>query len=139
MGAIALNYTSGTGNPKGVVYHHRGAALCATAMPCRHHGRHPVLLWTLPMFLQPLVHALAVVGGSGTMSAALGRAGAIFQALASTCHPSVRRADRDEYLVNASGLSAKALRGTLHGPRPRRRPALAAMADAGFEVVLFPA
>jgi fatty-acyl-CoA synthase len=50
--AIALNYTSGTtGNPKGVVYHHRGAAINAISnilewdMP-----RHPVYLWTLPMF-----------------------------------------------------------------------------------------
>lgn len=50
--AISLNYTSGTtGNPKGVVYHHRGAALMcfgntiATGM-----GKHPVYLWTLPMF-----------------------------------------------------------------------------------------
>ncbi len=50
--AISLNYTSGTtGNPKGVVYHHRGAYLLAqgniltTAM-----GKHPVYLWTLPMF-----------------------------------------------------------------------------------------
>jgi fatty-acyl-CoA synthase len=50
--AISLNYTSGTtGNPKGVVYHHRGAALNATSniltwgMP-----QHPVYLWTLPMF-----------------------------------------------------------------------------------------
>jgi fatty-acyl-CoA synthase len=50
--AIALNYTSGTtGDPKGVVYHHRGAALNAISnilewdMP-----RHPVYLWTLPMF-----------------------------------------------------------------------------------------
>ncbi|MEI8394429.1 MAG: acyl-CoA synthetase [Rhodospirillaceae bacterium] len=50
--AIALNYTSGTtGNPKGVVYHHRGAYLNAMgnvmtwAMP-----HHPVYLWTLPMF-----------------------------------------------------------------------------------------
>lgn len=50
--AIALNYTSGTtGNPKGVVYHHRGAALNAVSnilewdMP-----KHPVYLWTLPMF-----------------------------------------------------------------------------------------
>jgi fatty-acyl-CoA synthase len=49
--AIALNYTSGTtGNPKGVVYHHRGAYLNALAnvlawnMP-----RHPTYLWTLPM------------------------------------------------------------------------------------------
>ncbi|MFZ3322611.1 MAG: acyl-CoA synthetase [Usitatibacter sp.] len=50
--AIALNYTSGTtGNPKGVVYHYRGAYLNAInnildwSMP-----KHPVYLWTLPMF-----------------------------------------------------------------------------------------
>ena len=50
--AIALNYTSGTtGNPKGVVYHHRGAAMNAVSnvmewdMP-----KHAVYLWTLPMF-----------------------------------------------------------------------------------------
>jgi fatty-acyl-CoA synthase len=50
--AISLNYTSGTtGNPKGVVYHHRGAYMNAIgnvmtwALP-----HHPVYLWTLPMF-----------------------------------------------------------------------------------------
>lgn len=50
--AVALNYTSGTtGNPKGVVYHHRGAAINAVSnilewdMP-----KHAVYLWTLPMF-----------------------------------------------------------------------------------------
>ncbi len=50
--AISLSYTSGTtGNPKGVVYHHRGAYLNALSnivdwgMP-----RHAVYLWTLPMF-----------------------------------------------------------------------------------------
>ncbi|GAB3545062.1 acyl-CoA synthetase [Noviherbaspirillum agri] len=50
--AICLNYTSGTtGNPKGVVYHHRGALLNTVSnilewdMP-----KHPVYLWTLPMF-----------------------------------------------------------------------------------------
>jgi len=50
--AIALNYTSGTtGDPKGVVYHHRGAYLLAVAnvLTCAM-GRHPVYLWTLPMF-----------------------------------------------------------------------------------------
>src|SRR6266481_5345441 len=50
--AISLNYTSGTtGNPKGVVYHHRGAclnALCNSitwGLP-----QHAIYLWTLPMF-----------------------------------------------------------------------------------------
>ncbi|MEL7463187.1 MAG: acyl-CoA synthetase [Pseudomonadota bacterium] len=50
--AIALNYTSGTtGDPKGVVYHHRGANLLATGNAL--HGRmgpDSVYLWTLPMF-----------------------------------------------------------------------------------------
>ncbi len=50
--AIALNYTSGTtGNPKGVVYHHRGAALmCYGNLVAAGIGQHPVYLWTLPMF-----------------------------------------------------------------------------------------
>lgn len=50
--AISLNYTSGTtGNPKGVVYHHRGAALmCYANVINTAMGRHPVYLWTLPMF-----------------------------------------------------------------------------------------
>lgn len=50
--AICLNYTSGTtGKPKGVVYHHRGAATNAISnilewdMP-----KNPVYLWTLPLF-----------------------------------------------------------------------------------------
>jgi len=50
--AISLNYTSGTtGNPKGVVYHHRGAYLNAigNALACGM-GALPVYLWTLPMF-----------------------------------------------------------------------------------------
>ena len=50
--AICLNYTSGTtGDPKGVVYHHRGAHLLALGniVTCAM-GKHPVYLWTLPMF-----------------------------------------------------------------------------------------
>ena len=50
--AISLNYTSGTtGNPKGVVYHHRGAYLLAQAnILTASMAKHPVYLWTLPMF-----------------------------------------------------------------------------------------
>ncbi|MCA3554620.1 acyl-CoA synthetase [Aestuariivirga sp.] len=67
--AISLNYTSGTtGNPKGVVYHHRGAYLLAqgnvltASMP-----KHPVYLWTLPMFHCNgwcFPWSLSVVGGT---------------------------------------------------------------------------
>ncbi|RTL64207.1 MAG: acyl-CoA synthetase, partial [Hyphomicrobiales bacterium] len=50
--SLTLNYTSGTtGNPKGVVYSHRGAALmCYANTVTANLGRHPVYLWTLPMF-----------------------------------------------------------------------------------------
>lgn len=50
--SISLNYTSGTtGKPKGVVYHHRGAALAAMSnLTGWNMGAYPVYLWTLPMF-----------------------------------------------------------------------------------------
>ncbi|MGJ5036692.1 MULTISPECIES: acyl-CoA synthetase [unclassified Bradyrhizobium] len=50
--AIAMSYTSGTtGNPKGVVTHHRGAYLNAVSnILAGGLGQHPVYLWTLPMF-----------------------------------------------------------------------------------------
>ncbi|NVK40105.1 MAG: acyl-CoA synthetase [Oceanospirillaceae bacterium] len=50
--AISLNYTSGTtGNPKGVVYHHRGAYINSLGnQTVWSIGQHPVYLWTLPMF-----------------------------------------------------------------------------------------
>lgn len=50
--AISLNYTSGTtGNPKGVVYHHRGAYLLAQAnILTASIPKHAIYLWTLPMF-----------------------------------------------------------------------------------------
>lgn len=50
--AISLNYTSGTtGDPKGVVFHHRGAYLNAISNAlCWNMVAHPTYLWTLPMF-----------------------------------------------------------------------------------------
>jgi fatty-acyl-CoA synthase len=50
--AITLNYTSGTtGNPKGVVYHHRGAYLLSLGnVLAGNIAKHPRYLWTLPMF-----------------------------------------------------------------------------------------
>ncbi|MAR79530.1 MAG: acyl-CoA synthetase [Rhodospirillaceae bacterium] len=50
--AISLNYTSGTtGNPKGVVYHHRGAYLQSIGNHLAWNIKnHPIYLWTLPMF-----------------------------------------------------------------------------------------
>lgn len=50
--AISLNYTSGTtGDPKGVVYHYRGAYLNAVSnVMSWNMSKHPIYLWTLPMF-----------------------------------------------------------------------------------------
>jgi fatty-acyl-CoA synthase len=84
--AITLNYTSGTtGNPKGVVYHHRGAYLNALGnilvwgMPT-----HPIYLWTLPMFHCNgwcFPWTIAALAGTNVCLRRLD-AGAIFEAIA---------------------------------------------------------
>ena len=84
--AISLNYTSGTtGNPKGVVYHHRGAYLnclgdgVTWAMP---HA--PVYLWTLPMFHCNgwcFTWAISAYGGTHVCLRRV-EPGAVFQAIA---------------------------------------------------------
>ncbi len=84
--AISLNYTSGTtGRPKGVVYHHRGASLMGFSnVLAGNIGRHPVLLWTLPMFHCNgwcFPWSLSVVAGTHVCLRQV-RAGAIYQALA---------------------------------------------------------
>src|SRR5262249_39257546 len=74
--AISLNYTSGTtGNPKGVVYHHRGAYLCAFGQAVKA-GLRPesVYLWTVPMFhCNGWCYTLAVtlVGGTHVIQRAV--------------------------------------------------------------------
>jgi fatty-acyl-CoA synthase len=84
--AISLNYTSGTtGNPKGVVYHHRGAYLNALSNIIGWNmGHHPVYLWTLPMFhcngwCYPW--SLAAVAGTSVCMRKVS-AGGIFDAIA---------------------------------------------------------
>jgi fatty-acyl-CoA synthase len=84
--AISLNYTSGTtGNPKGVVCHHRGAYLIATGnVLTQQMAKHPVYLWTLPMFHcngWGYPWSLSVMGGTHVTLRAV-RAKAIWQALA---------------------------------------------------------
>src|SRR2546421_7132503 len=67
--AIALSYTSGTtGNPKGVVTHHRGAYLNAVSnILAGNLGQHPVYLWTLPMFhCNGWCFTWTVAAGAGT-------------------------------------------------------------------------
>ncbi|MBM3566502.1 MAG: AMP-binding protein, partial [Alphaproteobacteria bacterium] len=67
--AIALNYTSGTtGNPKGVVYHHRGAYLNALGNVMAFGlDRKTVYLWTLPMFhCNGWTYPWAVTAAAGT-------------------------------------------------------------------------
>ena len=84
--AISLNYTSGTtGNPKGVVYHHRGAYLNALSNVVGWNlAHHPVYLWTLPMFHCNgwcFPWTLAAVGGTGVCARKV-EAGAIYEAIA---------------------------------------------------------
>jgi fatty-acyl-CoA synthase len=84
--AISLNYTSGTtGDPKGVVYHHRGAYLLAmgNVLTCGM-AKHPVYLWTLPMFHCNgwcFPWTLSIVAGTHVCLRAV-RAAQIFDAIA---------------------------------------------------------
>jgi 3-(methylthio)propionyl---CoA ligase len=84
--AISLNYTSGTtGDPKGVVYNHRGTYLLALGnlITCGM-GKHPVYLWTLPMFHCNgwcFTWTLSIVAGTHVCLRAV-RAAPIFDAIA---------------------------------------------------------
>ncbi|HEY1542769.1 MAG TPA: acyl-CoA synthetase [Xanthobacteraceae bacterium] len=140
--AIALNYTSGTtGDPKGVVYHHRGAYLLAmaNALTCGM-AKHPVYLWTLPMFHCNgwcFPWTLSFVGGTHVCLRYV-RAAAIFDAIArhSVTHlcgaPIVMST-----LLNARESEKKPLPHVVEfvtAAAPPPEAVLAAMKGAGFNV-----
>lgn len=140
--AISLNYTSGTtGDPKGVVYHHRGAALLAmgNVISCGMQ-KHPVYLWTLPMFHCNgwcFPWTVSVVAGTHVCLRQV-RAGAIYAAIADhgvthLCGAPIVMAT----LLNAPddekrAFSHKVAFTTAAAPPPEA--VLAGMATAGFEV-----
>jgi len=141
--AIALNYTSGTtGNPKGVVYHHRGAALmCYGNALAGTMVQHPVLLWTLPMFHCNgwcMPWSLSAVAGTHVCLRWV-RAAAIFDALAThgvthLCGAPIVMST----LVNASETERRSFPQKVRfmaAAAPPPESVLAAMADAGFDVV----
>ncbi|MGE3065976.1 MAG: acyl-CoA synthetase [Hyphomicrobiaceae bacterium] len=140
--AITLNYTSGTtGNPKGVVYHHRGAALmCYGNVVAAGMARHPVYLWTLPMFHCNgwcFPWTLSLVAGTHVCLRWV-RAGMMFDAIAEhkvthLCGAPIVMST----LLNATSSEKKPLPHTVQfvtAAAPPPEAVLAAMADAGFNV-----
>jgi fatty-acyl-CoA synthase len=140
--AISLNYTSGTtGDPKGVVYHHRGAYLLALAnvVTCGM-GKHPVYLWTLPMFHCNgwcFTWTLSVVAGTHVCLRAV-RAASIFDAVAThkvthLCGAPIVMST----LLNAPAQEKKPLPHVVEfvtAAAPPPESVLAAMKTAGFNV-----
>ena len=141
--AISLNYTSGTtGNPKGVVYHHRGAALMGYSnILAGNMGRHPVLLWTLPMFHCNgwcFPWTLSVNAGTHVCLRWV-RAGAIYQAIAEhgVTHlcgaPIVMSTLLDAQPEEIRDFSQRVTFLVAAAPPPES--VLAGMAEAGFDIV----
>jgi len=140
--AISLNYTSGTtGDPKGVVYHHRGAALLATGnvVTCGM-TKHPVYLWTLPMFHCNgwcFPWSVCVVAGTHVCLRAV-RAPAMYDAIADhkvthLCGAPIVMAT----LLNAPANEKKPLPHVVEfftAAAPPPEAVLAAMREAGFNV-----
>ena len=140
--AITLNYTSGTtGDPKGVVYHHRGAYLLAVAnVVTASMAKHPVYLWTLPMFHCNgwcFPWSLSVVAGTHVCLRAV-RASAMFDAIANykvthLCGAPIVMAS----LLNAPAAEKKPLPHVVEfftAAAPPPEAVLAAMKEAGFNV-----
>jgi 3-(methylthio)propionyl---CoA ligase len=140
--AISLNYTSGTtGNPKGVIFHHRGAYLLAqgnalvASMP-----KHPVYLWTLPMFHCNgwcFPWTLSVVGGTHVCLRWV-RSKSIWQALdehrvTHLCGAPIVMST----ILNAPAEEKRSLTQRVEfftAAAPPPEAVLAAMAEAGFNV-----
>jgi fatty-acyl-CoA synthase len=140
--AISLNYTSGTtGNPKGVVYHHRGAYLLAQGnVLTASMQKHPVYLWTLPMFHCNgwcFPWSMSVVGGTHVCLRWV-RSKAIWDALAdhNVTHlcgaPIVMSTILNAPAEEKRALTQKVEFFTAAAPPPEA--VLAAMAEAGFNV-----
>ena len=140
--AISLNYTSGTtGNPKGVVYHHRGAYLLAQGnVITASMKKHPVYLWTLPMFHCNgwcFTWTMSVVGGTHVCLRWV-RPKAIWAALAEhqVTHlcgaPIVMSTILNAPPEEKRALSQKVEFFTAAAPPPEA--VLAAMAEQGFNV-----
>jgi fatty-acyl-CoA synthase len=140
--AISLNYTSGTtGNPKGVVYHHRGAALmCYANTISTGMTRFPVYLWTLPMFhCNGWCFPWSVTLAAGThVCLRWVRAKAMYDAIADykVTHlsgaPFVMAA-----LLNASAGEKRPISHVVafnHAAAPPPAAVIAAMTDAGFNL-----
>ncbi len=140
--AITLNYTSGTtGDPKGVVYHHRGAHLLAmgNVITCRM-TQHPVYLWTLPMFHCNgwcFPWTLSIVAGTHVCLRTV-RAAAMFDAIhqhkvTHLCGAPIVMAT----LLNATEAEKKPLPHVVNfatAAAPPPEAVLAAMKSAGFNV-----
>jgi fatty-acyl-CoA synthase len=140
--AISLNYTSGTtGDPKGVVYHHRGAYLLAigNVVTCGM-AKHPVYLWTLPMFHCNgwcFPWSISVAAGTHVCLRWV-RAPAMFDAIAShqvthLCGAPIVMAT----LLNAPAAEKKPLPHVVEfftAAAPPPEAVLAAMKAAGFNV-----
>jgi fatty-acyl-CoA synthase len=140
--AISLNYTSGTtGNPKGVVCHHRGAYLLAigNVVTCGM-AKHPVYLWTLPMFhCNGWCFPWSITVAAGThVCLRWVRAPAVYDAIAAhkvthLCGAPIVMAT----LLNAPAVEKKPLPHVVEfftAAAPPPEAVLAAMTAAGFNV-----
>ncbi len=140
--AISLNYTSGTtGDPKGVVYHHRGAYLLAVGnVLTGNMAKHSVYLWTLPMFHCNgwcFPWSMSVVAGTHVCLRWV-RAKAMYEAI--TQHKVTHLCGAPivmSTLLNASPEEKKTVSQQVEfftAAAPPPEAVLAAMKDAGFNV-----